>query len=582
MYRDAHQGQAPLGKYIRQLRRERGLTQSELGGESYSKSYVSALERGSILPSQRALQFFSAQLQQPLADFEQLLEADEPPQPTVPALYHAEQHDGIKSLLDLVLSRGNMEGLLSGQSLPQLSDEALVELPLAQQADYLFLKGLVAQEQGELNGAQLALASALALAPALYQPAILDALGTNAFQMRLYQSALHYHHNALQQLEAQALNGKSAGLLLQIELHNGDDYVAFGDYKRAIAHYEQARAHLRASNNMSSAALIYQGLGYSTYASIASDFCAEPSTSFQERERALQSAIHYLIQSRTLYQTSQDLEGTTQSLLMHVRALLDFSKLKWQSAQERQAHLPPLECASILEDVVSQCRQMLLEWQLAFPDAALLTAPARTLLYTATAQLVHAHVQRASLARVAGYKDTAARECAQAAAICQEVLNASAERSPSWQWVETIQSNVVRGNPALPHIPAPPRVQEADEDDIEPAGLAEIYLAAGEVAEEMGRAATSQEYMLACYACADEHFQAGLNMARLAFMREGYDPGILARHYQHYFHTLEERIRVAPETAEDVVHATLKLLKVGVAPIFTPLLPSKEKAGEKE
>ncbi len=36
--------QVPLSEYIRQLRRQRGLTQTELGGDRFSKSYVSAVE----------------------------------------------------------------------------------------------------------------------------------------------------------------------------------------------------------------------------------------------------------------------------------------------------------------------------------------------------------------------------------------------------------------------------------------------------------------------------------------------------------------------------------------------------------
>src|SRR6266571_3544517 len=53
-----------IGESIRQLRRQRNLTQSELGGERYSKSYVSALERDKITPSFQALQFFAEQLGQ--------------------------------------------------------------------------------------------------------------------------------------------------------------------------------------------------------------------------------------------------------------------------------------------------------------------------------------------------------------------------------------------------------------------------------------------------------------------------------------------------------------------------------------
>src|SRR5215469_6755439 len=57
-----------VGEYIRQIRREQNLTQTELGGTRFSKSYVSAVERNKISPSHEALRFFAEQLAQP-ADY---------------------------------------------------------------------------------------------------------------------------------------------------------------------------------------------------------------------------------------------------------------------------------------------------------------------------------------------------------------------------------------------------------------------------------------------------------------------------------------------------------------------------------
>jgi transcriptional regulator with XRE-family HTH domain len=66
-----------IGESIRQLRRQQNLTQSELGGERYSKSYVSALERDKITPSLQALQFFAGQLGQSDNYFTTLFEQTE-------------------------------------------------------------------------------------------------------------------------------------------------------------------------------------------------------------------------------------------------------------------------------------------------------------------------------------------------------------------------------------------------------------------------------------------------------------------------------------------------------------------------
>src|SRR5437764_1362780 len=66
-----------IGESIRQLRRQQNLTQSELGGERYSKSYISALERDKITPSFQALQFFAEQLRMPDGYFTTLFEQTE-------------------------------------------------------------------------------------------------------------------------------------------------------------------------------------------------------------------------------------------------------------------------------------------------------------------------------------------------------------------------------------------------------------------------------------------------------------------------------------------------------------------------
>src|SRR5947209_14493252 len=57
--------QQSIGEVIRQLRRQSSLTQTELGGIRFSKSYVSAVERDKITPSIEALHFFAEQLGQP-------------------------------------------------------------------------------------------------------------------------------------------------------------------------------------------------------------------------------------------------------------------------------------------------------------------------------------------------------------------------------------------------------------------------------------------------------------------------------------------------------------------------------------
>ena len=54
-----------LGQRIRQMRTRRGLTQQDLAGEDYSKSYISAIEQGKTRPSLEALQRLASRLETP-------------------------------------------------------------------------------------------------------------------------------------------------------------------------------------------------------------------------------------------------------------------------------------------------------------------------------------------------------------------------------------------------------------------------------------------------------------------------------------------------------------------------------------
>src|SRR5689334_4036093 len=51
-----------VGDRVRELRRQRGLTQAELGAERFSKEYVSQVELGKTRPSAAALEWFGERL----------------------------------------------------------------------------------------------------------------------------------------------------------------------------------------------------------------------------------------------------------------------------------------------------------------------------------------------------------------------------------------------------------------------------------------------------------------------------------------------------------------------------------------
>lgn len=56
-----------VGKKIRFLRKEQNMTQEELAGDQFTKSYISLIERGRINPSMKALNFIAQKLNKPVS-----------------------------------------------------------------------------------------------------------------------------------------------------------------------------------------------------------------------------------------------------------------------------------------------------------------------------------------------------------------------------------------------------------------------------------------------------------------------------------------------------------------------------------
>jgi tetratricopeptide (TPR) repeat protein len=259
--------QQPIGEFIRQARRQHNFTQTELGGNRFSKSYISAVERNKIPSSPDALHFFAEQLGQPSDYFTALLqEVGNTTQLSVlnasGQLSTSTHLDDTLTLLDILLDSTELYNFPVRYELPTLSSEVIAALPSHKQSRYYFLIGLISQNKGELSAALRAFEYSLALAPDKHRPAILDELGINYYTAKLYQTSLVYHQRALHFLQHNPQSPTAAGLRFKIELHCGDDYRALGAYQQAREHYEQARLSLCAEHDMKTAGLLYVGLGF--------------------------------------------------------------------------------------------------------------------------------------------------------------------------------------------------------------------------------------------------------------------------------------------------------------------------------
>lgn len=575
--------QSAIGESIRQLRRQQGLTQTELGGEHFSKSYVSAVERGKIAPSSKALRFFAEQLGQPNDYLTATVQEAEYASTSSP-FYTASSVDISRvqgemfAILNVLLEETTDKEFPYPDTLPHLPEEIISLFPKENQARYFFYQGRVAQKQLDSLAALHALEQALSLSPPHYQPAILDEIGMNYYRSHSYQTALEYHKRALHMLQEYSAHTPTL-LMLGIELHCGNAYRMLGAYKQALAHFEQAQQHQTVLSDLRTAIQLYTGLGYCTYAYMyqnATSLSSAAPPTIETLDRAFQRAISFLLQSRVLCQVSGNRVMETTVRLLHAMILLDLSTKRRQAAQQK-AHIThePLmtNCSNLLEEAAEQCRQVFMYWQEPLFDNNEPTSEITTALYTGLAYQIRVLTQRATLARLGTYDDTAQRERLQAAQLCQQVLDAFSERAILWQLLQDVLQPPVMTlssyGQSLPHL----RTDSTQEHMIaSPLSQVEVYAAIGELCEELGQAARDENYAHDCYTRADYFFQMAMQIARSLRVEQNHDAGELLRRYQRNVGILEERIQVASFMAEETNKILLDILKEGLLHLQQPSL----------
>lgn len=570
--------QHSIGEIIRQVRRQRNLTQTELGGDRYSKSYVSAVERNKIISSRDALRYFAEQLGQFGDYFVELVEEpDAREQMTivgdVTVQSASQAQNNALNLLDVLLESTDLSQLTIGRNAPSFSPELVAALPPQKQFRFYFLMGLAAKEQNARAAALSAFEYALALAPTQQQPAILDELGSYYVAENAHHVALVYFQRALHMLQ----DDTRSTLKFKLELHCAESYQTLGAYEQAITFYEQARQHLRSDHGLRTAAMLYLGLGYCTYAAIQQKEVLTGSSDGRvgsrptavtedEMEIIYRSAVSYLIQSRSVFQVTDDLMGETQVRMTLAFVLLDFCAQRKKFGQT-MAHdgqqLVAKKCASLLDDAEDQCRQVLLSWQKS--RNSVVTDIERTdIIASACTGLIHCAVQRALLAHAEGYSETVGREISTALYICEQMLDGFKNPEQSWYIignVTNITQTVLKGrSTSLPREPAIPAIEQHNA-----LPLTEVYMALGTTAEAIGRISTVNNYSDECYLQATHWFESALAQAQSAVQGNRVDAGYLPRCYQHCISLLEERARHSSFVTEEDIIILLNMLKTGLS-----------------
>lgn len=269
-----------IGKWVRAARLAAGLTQQELAGQQFSKSYISALELGTLIPSFRALHILAARLGVPVSA---LLGESELDLSTLAArrnmrnilseIERAEREETIRSTF------GKVEGLLL-QAKPVEALELLGggnkppdDWTAPQRMQWYWLaswasgfmgrvpQALRCAEQGVYLAEQLLAQAPLSEKP-LYEEWVerLWCFWGNAHCADGQPGLAMYYHR-------QCLAGIGAGVVtdpyLKLTIYKGlgHDALALGWYSDAISYYRQADKQARDLQAAREQGLINWGLG---------------------------------------------------------------------------------------------------------------------------------------------------------------------------------------------------------------------------------------------------------------------------------------------------------------------------------
>jgi tetratricopeptide (TPR) repeat protein len=232
---------ARVGTNIREVRTKLGLTQAQLAAPEFSISYISAIERGKIRPSLKALSILARRLDVPLTF---LLEGSPAGAAEARAVGYSPADSGPDQRIDVDLLQASV--LIQQQAYIE-AEELLVPIQpdriTTDQVYRLYLmRGQVHLGAGEFQEAVVDLRAAVTQGEGLndveYIERARNLLGKAYFSLYNYTLAVENHLRSNAAIEQGQINDPIFSLEVYSNLAN--DYFRLGDLERAITFYNRA------------------------------------------------------------------------------------------------------------------------------------------------------------------------------------------------------------------------------------------------------------------------------------------------------------------------------------------------------
>ncbi|WP_069805192.1 helix-turn-helix domain-containing protein [Thermogemmatispora onikobensis] len=232
---------ARVGTNIREVRTRLGLTQAQLASPEFSISYISAIERGKIRPSLKALSILARRLDVPLTF---LLEGSPAGAAEARAVGYSPADSGPDQRVEVDLLHA---GILIQQQAYEQAAQLLAPLqPERLTTDQAFrlylLRGLIHLGAGEYQEAVVDLRAAVNQGEGMneieYSERARNYLGKAYFLLYNYTLALENHQRCLEVIEAGQI--KDPIFALEVFSNLANDYFRLGDLEKAVIFYHRA------------------------------------------------------------------------------------------------------------------------------------------------------------------------------------------------------------------------------------------------------------------------------------------------------------------------------------------------------
>ena len=240
---------ARVGTNIREVRTRLGLTQAQLAAPEFSISYISAIERGKIRPSLKALSILAKRLDVPLTF---LLEGSPAGAAEARAVGYSPADSGPDQRIDVELVQANV---LIYQHAFKEAEQLLAPIQperiTTDQAYRLFLlRGQIHLGVNEFQEAVVDLRAAVSQGEGLndieYVERARNLLGKAYFSLYNYTLAMENHQRSNTAIENGHINDPVFALDVYSNLAN--DYFRLGDLEKAVTFYHRALATLEGMN----------------------------------------------------------------------------------------------------------------------------------------------------------------------------------------------------------------------------------------------------------------------------------------------------------------------------------------------